>query len=78
MFMGKSCIRQNKPGLIRKAFKYYGILVNTNGTEDNEIFDYDNLIINEDKENDDGSNSNNELEDDDENEEQEFNNWDEI
>ncbi|GES73664.1 pogo transposable element with KRAB domain [Rhizophagus clarus] len=61
---------------VNKSFKSF--VVNTNGTEDNEIFDYDNLIINEDKENDDGSNSNNELEDDDENEEQEFNNWDEI
>ena len=39
------------PALIRKSFKCCGISVETNGTEDDEIFDYDGLMIDEDKEN---------------------------
>lgn len=61
--------------LICKSFKCCEILVKINGTEDNEIFDYDNLIIDEDKENDENEEQ---KEDDEEVKEKNYNNWNEI
>jgi hypothetical protein len=66
------------PSLIRKSFKCCGISVETDGTEDDEIFDYDNLMVNEDKENDNESGADSELEEGGENEEGGYNNWNEI
>ena len=51
--------------LIRKLFKCCGISINTDGTKDDEIFDYNNLL---DKENCDG---NGEGENENENEDEE-------
>ena len=50
-----------EPSLIRKSFKCCGISVKTDGTEDDEIFDYDNFMIDEDKENNGGSYMDSEL-----------------
>ncbi|CAB4489132.1 unnamed protein product [Rhizophagus irregularis] len=52
-----------------------GILV---GTEDYEIFGYDNLIIDEDKENFNGNDGDNELLGEEEDGEDDYNNWDEF
>ena len=46
----KTAWEKVEPSLIRKSFKCCGISVKTDGTEDDEIFDYDNLMIDEDKE----------------------------
>ena len=70
------------PVLIRKSFKCCGISVETNGTEDDEIFDYDGLMIDEDKENNDENNGNNGLLEGDggnaEEDMEDYNNWDEF
>jgi hypothetical protein len=53
--------------------------IKTDGTEDDEIFDYDNLMIDEDKENNGGSYMDSELaEEDGEEDGQDYNNWNEI
>jgi len=70
------------PALIRKSFKCCGISVETNGTEDDEIFDYDGLMIDEDKENNDENNGDNGLLEGDggnaEEDMEDYNNWDEF
>ena len=68
-----------EPSLIRTSFKCCGISVKTDGTEDDEIFDCDNLMIDEDKENNGGSYMDSELaEEDGEEDGQDYNNWNEI
>ncbi|CAI2190903.1 7971_t:CDS:1, partial [Funneliformis geosporum] len=53
-----------------------GISVKTDGTENDEIFNYDNLIDNKDKENNDRNNIDNELEGREERDyKQDYNNW---
>jgi len=70
------------PALIHKSFKCCGISVETNGTEDDEIFDYDGLMIDEDKENNDENNGDNGLLEGDggnaEEDMEDYNNWDEF
>ena len=79
MFVGKTAWEKVEPSLIRKSFKCCGISVKTDGTEDDEIFDYDNLMIDEDKENNGGSYMDSELaEEDGEEDGQDYNNWNEI
>jgi len=78
-----SCVKtaweKVEPSLIHKSFKFCGISVKTDGTEDDEIFDYDNLMIDEDKENNGGSYMDSELaEEDGEEDGQDYNNWNEI
>jgi hypothetical protein len=69
-------ISKVEPSLIRKSFKCCGISVKTDGTEDDENFDYDNLMIDEDKEK---SYMDSELaEEDGEEDGQDYNNWNEI
>ena len=53
-------------------------MVKTDSTEDDKIFDYDNLMVDKDKENDDESGADSELEKGGENEESGYNNWNEI
>ena len=75
----KTAWEKVEPSLIRKSFKCCGISVKTDGTEDDEIFDYDNLMIDEDKENNGGSYMDSELaEEDGEEDGQDYNNWNEI
>ena len=49
------------PTLICKSFKCCGVSVETDGSEDDKIFDYDGLMMDEDKENNDENDRDNEL-----------------
>jgi len=51
--------------LIYKSFKYYRISVKTDNSENDIIFDYDNLMVNKDKENELSDKSDEENNDDD-------------
>ena len=73
--MGKKCIGESNSNLIYKSFKYYRISVKTDNSENDIIFDYDDLIINEDKENELSDESNKENNN---NDEIEYNNWNNL
>ena len=73
----KDVWKKVNPNLICKSFKYYGISVKTDGTEDDEIFDYNNLLI-ENKENFNENDGDNELLGEGEDGEDNYNNWDEF
>ena len=61
--------------LIRKSFKCCGISVKTDSSENDMIFDYDDLMVNEDKENESSDENDEENNDDDE---IEYNNWNNL
>jgi len=61
--------------LIRKSFKCCRISVKTDGSEDDMIFDYNDLMVNKDKENE--SSDENDKENND-NDEIEYNNWNNL
>jgi hypothetical protein len=63
------------PSLIRKSFKCCGISIKTDGTEDDEIFDYNNLTVNENKENNEFLEEENKEENEEENN---YDNWKEL
>jgi hypothetical protein len=61
--------------LICKSFKCCGISVKTDGSEDDLIFDYDNLMVDENKENEEDENNGDKENDDDE---IEYDNWNDL